>query len=444
MILVRLAAADLRTSWRVWAGLCAVSAVAALAGSVPGVLVVGGLRTPGVRGLALLSIAGTTAAFGLIAILVVVSAVVRLTAGLLERTYALWQLAGVTPRGVRVTVLVQTALVAVLGAVVGAAAAGVVVPAAVDAALAGASGLDGVRVAASWAEAVVVVGLTVTAAVVAGLSGSRRAATTPLLLGVGPGVRGRRPPILRATVAALLTALAASMLAGLPASVPDGAASALLIGPVLVAAVAVLGRSVGAPVVRLWTAAVPASASVSFALARAAVRRAAARSDTTLAALLVAVALPTALVGGQRTAATATGDDATGSGSAVTTVLVLSGPVLLAAVGAAATAAMAARDRAQEREQLLAVGATPALPVAVAALEGVVLGVSGTLIAAATVGVSVIAEWAVLVGRYPSTRPIVPVAVLVVIGALCTALVVLSSFLPAVPGRTRRRTSPGD
>lgn len=443
MILARLVAADLRTSWRVWSGLCTVCAVAAVAGSVPGVLVVGGLRTPGVRGLALLSIAGTTAAFGLVAILVVVSAVVRLTAALLERTYALWQLAGVTPRGVRWTVLVQTALVALLGAVLGVAATGVVVPATVGAALAGASGLDGIRVAASWPEAVVVVGSTVTAAVVAGLSGSRSAATTPPLLGVGRGASGGRSWISRVVLAAVLAALAGSMLAGLPAAVPDGAASALLIGPVLVAAVAVLGRSVGAPVVRLWTAAVPASASVSFGLARAAVRRAAARSDTTLAALLVAVALPTALIGGQRTAASAVGG-VSGSGSAVTTVLVLSGPVLLAAVGAAATAAMAARDRAQEREQLLAVGATPALPVAVAALEGVVLGVSGALIGAVVVGVSVIAEWAVLVGQYPATRPIVPAGVLVVIGGLCTALVVVSSLLPALPRRTRRPPVPGD
>ncbi|MGN6409567.1 MAG: hypothetical protein ACTHMH_14555, partial [Curtobacterium sp.] len=282
MILARLAAADLRTSWRVWSGLCAVCAVAAVAGSVPGVLVVGGLRTPGVRGLALLSIAGTTAAFGLVAILVVVSAVVRLSAGLLERTYALWQLVGVTPRGVRWTVLVQTAAVAVVGAAVGAAVAGVVVPATVGAALAGASGLDGIRVAASWPEALSVIVLTSVTAVVAGLGGSRRAATTPPLLGAGPGTDGRRPPVLRATVAALLAALAASMLAGLPASVPHGAASALLIGPVLVAAVAVLGRWVGAFVVRLWTAVVPANAWVSFGLARAAVRRAAARSDTAL------------------------------------------------------------------------------------------------------------------------------------------------------------------
>lgn len=432
MILVRLAAADLRTSWRVWSGLCAVCAVAAVAGSVPGALVVGGLRTPGVRGLALLSIAGTTAAFALVAILVVVSAVVRLTAGLLERTYALWQLAGVTPRGVRWTVLVQTAVVAVVGAAVGTAVAGVVVPTAVGAALAGASGLDGVRVAVSWPEALSVIALTVVAAVIAGLAGSRRAATTPPLLGAGPGTDGHRPPIVRVAVAALLTALAVSMLAGLPASVPHGAASALLIGPVLVAAVAVLGRWIGAPVVRLWTAVVPANTWVSFGLARAAVRRAAARSDTALAALLIAVALPTALVGGQRTAGSATGA-ATGSGSTATTLLVLSGPVLLAAVGAAATAAMASRDRAREREQLLAVGATPALPVGVAALEGVVLGVSGTLVAAVTVAVTVAAEWGVLAEQYPSTRPVLPVALLLVVGGSCTALVVLTSLLPALP-----------
>jgi putative ABC transport system permease protein len=436
VIVAQLAAADLRSSWRVWCGLFAVCAVAAVAGSVPGTLVVGGLQTPDVRGLAMLSIAGTTAAFALIAVLVVVSAVVRLTAALLVRTYGLWQLAGVTPRGVRWTMLLQTALVSTTGAVAGAAAAAVVVPPAVSAALLDSNGLADVRVAASWVEAIVVVVVTAGAAVVAGAPGSRRAAATSQSAVLGNAPVGRRSVAVRATVVVLLVALAGSMLAGLPASVPDGAAPALLIGPVLVAAVAVLGRTVGAPAVRLWTALVPASTSVAFGLARAAVRWSASRSDTTLAALLVAVGLPTGLVGGQRTAASAVGADVPGGAGA--TVLVLSGPVLLAAIGAAATAAMAARDRARERDQLKAVGASPGLPVGVAALEGLVLGITGTLVAAAVVGVAVTAEWAVLVGGHPGARPVFPLVLLGAVGVFSTALVVVSSVLPALPARRRR------
>ena len=435
MITARLAVADLRSSWRIWCGLFAVAAVAAVAGSVPGVLIVGGLRTPDVRGLAMLSVAGTTAAFALIAVLVVVSTIVTLTAALLARTYGLWQLVGVTPRGVRWTMLLQTALVSSAGAVAGAAAAVVVVPPGVSAALLDSNGLAGVRVAPSWGEALVVVVVVVGAAVVAGASGSRRAAATSPSAELGnPPVR-RRSVAVRATVVVLLVALAGSMLAGLPASVPDGAAPALLIGPVLVAAIAVLGRAVGGPVVRLWTALVPAGVSVAFGLARAAVRWSSTRSDTTLAALSVAVGLPAALVGGQLTAASAVGADAPGGAGA--TVLVLSGPVLLAAVGAAATAAMAARDRARERDQLRAAGASPGLPVRVAALEGLVLGVTGTLVAAAVVGVAVTAEWAVLVGEYTRARPVFPVVLLGALGAFSTVLVVVSSVLPALPARRR-------
>jgi putative ABC transport system permease protein len=436
MITAQLAVADLRSSWRVWCGLFAVCAVAAIAGSVPGTLVVGGLETPDVRGLAMLSIAGTTAAFALIAVLVVVSAIVRLTAALLDRTYGLWQLAGVTPRGVRWTMLLQTALVSTAGAVAGTAVAVGVVPPAVSAALLDSNGLADVRVAPSWGEAFVVVVVTAGAAILAGASGSRRAAATSPSTGLGAPTVSRRSAAVRATVAVLLVALAGSMLAGVPASIPDGAAPALLIGPVLVAAVAVLGRTVGTPAVRVWTAIVPTGASVAFGLAHAAVRWSSTRSDTTLAALLVAVGLPTALVGGQRTAASAIGADTPGGAGA--TVLVLSGPVLLAAIGAAATAAMAARDRARERDQLRAIGASPGLPVRVAALEGLVLGVTGTLVAAAVVAVAVTAEWAVLVGEYPGARPIFPMALLGAVAVFSTGLVVVSSVLPALPASRRR------
>lgn len=431
MILAQLAAADVRSSWRVWAGLFTVCAVAAVAGSVPGVLIVTGLQTPGVRGLALLSIAGTTAAFGLISVLIVVSAVVRLTAGLLERTYALWQLAGVTPRGVRVTMLVQTTVVATCGATVGAVAATILVPALVSASVADASGLAGVDVVSSGPEAIAVALFTIAAAVLAALPGSRRAANTAPLLLLGAGPVRRRTPVVRITVVVLLTTLAAGMLAGLPRSVPQGAAPALLIGPVLIAVVAVLGRWIGAPTVRLWTAAVPGRTSVAFGLARATVRWATSRSDTTLAALLIAIGLPAALVGGQRTAASAAGATSVPAGGSGATLLILSGPVLLAAIGAAATAAMATRDRAQEREQLRAVGASPGLTLGVAVLEGLVLSGTGLLIAGVTVVIAVCAEWAVLVPSYPSARPTVPVDVVLGTGVFCTVLVVASTLLPA-------------
>jgi putative ABC transport system permease protein len=136
-----------------------------------------------------------------------------------------------------------------------------------------------------------------------------------------------------------------------------------------------------------------------------------------------------------RTAASVVG--AGTSGGAGATVLVLSGPVLLAAIGAAATAAMASRDRARERDQLRAVGASGGLPVRIAALEGLVLGVTGTLVAAVLVVVAVVAEWAVLVGSYPAARPAVPVALLLSIGLFSTTLVVISSVLPALPTRSR-------
>ncbi|AOX65163.1 hypothetical protein BJK06_04790 [Curtobacterium sp. BH-2-1-1] len=382
--------------------------------------------------MALLSISGTTAAFGLIAVLVVVSAVVRLTTALLERTYALWQLAGVTPRGVRATMLTETTVVAAVGAIVGAVTATAFVPALVSESLTGASGLRGVRIAGSWWEAIAVVCLTLVAAILGAVPGSRRAAAVSPLIVLRAAPERRKSIVVRVIVAGLLTALALAMLSGLPRSVADGAAPALLIGPLLVAAVAVLGRTVAGTVVRLWTALVPERTSVGFSLARASTRWSTSRSDTTLAALLIAVGLPTALIGGQRTAVTAMQGGAPGESSAGATALLLSGPILLAAIGAAATAAMTARDRAREGEQLRAVGASPGLPLLVAAFEGLIISVTGVLTAAATVGLAVVAEWVALVGTYPASRPVFPLGVLTFAGAACGGLIVVSALLPAV------------
>ncbi|OII06913.1 FtsX-like permease family protein [Curtobacterium sp. MCBA15_008] len=393
-----------------------------------------GIHTSGIRGLALFSIAGTVLAFTVVAVLVVLTSVMGLTVSLLRRTYALWQIVGVTPRAVTVAVLVQLIVVAVSGAVVGAVAGGLVAPAVVQRLLQDATGLETLRVSDSLTAVAVVAILTVGVALVGGLGAARRAGRTPAVLVLRDASAGRRRrPVRRAVTALLLLALAAQMLTTLPTSLDSGAAQAVLIGPVLVATVAVLGRIVSTPVLHSWTAMVPGR-FVAFWLAQATVRWSVARSDGALAALLVAIGLPAALVAGQQTVGTVLGGATARSGG---TLLILGGPVLLAAVGAAAISFMASRDREREQALLSQVGGTPALQVIVAVFEGLVLVLTAFLLAVLAVAVTVTAEWALLVGAHPQARPVWAIGTLLSGAAITGPLMVAATLFPMLSVRRR-------
>jgi putative ABC transport system permease protein len=437
--IVRLIAADLVDSWRVWLGALAVSIAASLGASVPGVLVVTGLNIPGVPGIALLSIAGTVLAFTVVAVVVVLTSVMRLTVSLLAPTYALWQLAGVTPGTVAVTLMAQLAVVAAAGGTIGAALGAMSAPPLVTTWLHGAVGLSMVRPISTPAGSFGVAVVTTVIAMLAGIGAAVRAGRTPpvAVMRTDEGVDRRGRTVVRVLLVATLSALALQMILTIPGALQTGAAQALLVGPVLIAAVAVAGTAVTAPVGRWWTALVPERSSVSFAIARATVAWSGTRSATAVAALVVAIGLPSALVAGQRTLATVLGEHASGTG---TTSLVLGGPVLLAAVGAAATVFMAGRDRGREQRLLATVGATPAFGVAVAALEGVILLVTAAVVATGVVAVVSVAEWIVLIGGHPTARPVLPVAELVLVTAVCAPLVIAAAVVPSLgPGRKATR-----
>jgi putative ABC transport system permease protein len=429
--ILRFIAADLVDSWRVWLGALIVSIAASLAASVPGVLVVTGLTIPGLPGIALFSIAGTVLAFTVIAVVVVLTSVMRLTVSLLAPTYALWQLAGVTPRTVAVALMVQLAVVAAAGGAIGATLGAVSAPPLVTTWLHGATGLGLVRPVSAPVESTAVAVVTTVIALLAGIGAAVRAGRTlPIVVIRAEEGRERRgKTVVRVVVVAALSALALQMVLTIPSALRTGAAQALLVGPVLVAAIAVAGGAISAPVCRWLTALIPERLSVSFAIARATVAWSATRSASTVAALVVAIGLPSALVAGQRTVATVLGEHTSGSG---TTALVLGGPVLLAAVGAAATMFMAGRDRDREQSLLTTIGATPGFGVAVAALEGAILLFTGAVVATGVVAVVSVAEWMVLVGGHTAARPVLPIAELVAVTAVCAPLVIAAAVVPAL------------
>jgi len=439
----RLVFADMVGSARIWLGSFIVVAIAAFAATVPAALTETGLRDGTLAGLALVAIAGTVTVLSGVATVVVVGTVMRLTVALRRRSYALWQTVGVSPARVRSIVVAQLLVVAVVGAVLGAAVGALVVPGAVESALQGSNGVDTLSIVVSPIGAAVAAAVVVVVAVLAGDGAARRAArTSPLeVLRASPAARRARSwP--RWVLAALLLAVVVQMLSGLAGSAAAGSgAAAILIGPLLVAVVAVLGPVVFPRVMRQWTALVPAAASASWYVARANTLYAVDRSSTVVASLLVAVAVPGTFAAGQGTLAGAlailAGTDDPGADTGGTTLLVLGGPVLLAAAGAAAATVMSSGARAREGALLSAAGAPPGFGVATALWEAVIQLGTAALLAVAVVAVTVGAESLVLSTVAPGTAPDFAVGTVVTVFALSSVGILLATLVPTLATRNQ-------
>lgn len=425
---LRLATAELRTSWQIWFGACVVAAAAAVAASIPATLLEAALRVGGVAGLALGSIAGTAMLFTVIAVLGAFAPVMRLTISLTGRTLALWQVVGVLPRTVTVIVLVEVSAVSATGGVIGTAAGAAVAPALVADWLRSASGFAGITPEISWSGAPVVVVAVVFVAVVGSIRaavGAGRTAPALILRGAPPAARSM---VARSILAAALVAVVAQMLITLPGTVRSGAPSSVLIGPLIIATVATLGRAVAVPLLAAWTI-VGSRMSTVFSIARSSAIWSAQRSSAAVVALLLAIGLPAAVEAGSRTVAPVVGAAHHGTGG---TLILLGGPTLLGAVGGAAVTFMTSRARHREQSIFRAMGAAPSFGIAGAVVESVSLLGTALLLATIAVVVTALAEWTVLVGSYPAVRPAVPVGTLLQAGALCTPLVLAASVAPVL------------
>lgn len=436
MITLRLAAADLTDSWRIWTGAFLLAAGAVAASAVPATLVSTATAVRGVEGLALASIAGTGTAFTLIALISVLSPVMRLTVTLRQRTIALWQSVGVLPRTVALVVLTQVAIVSALGGACGGICGYLIAPELVRRWLTASAGLDDVPVALSGSTCFVFAGVAIGVAV----AGSVRAAARITRTSVAQTLRGartRRSRWVGTVTAALLCCLLAQMLSALPASVPSGAAPSALIGAVVVATVAALGTLISVPLLKSWTRLLEIVAPV-MVIARAGAVWSSEQSSTVLTALLVAIGIPSALEAGRSTAGSALATHSTTNSGAL--FLVLAGPVLLGAAGAAAVAFMSSTQRSRETAALGAMGASRSFRLTAAAVEGLFLAVTGAFLATIATFTTAFAEWAVVAGTYPSAVPVIPVGTLLTITSLTTPLVVAATTLPAAADMKRFRS----
>ena len=458
--MIRVIFADMRSSVRVWLGATIVVAVAAFASTVPAVLIEAGARaldsggglvlggsldqanSAALAGLALITIAVAVIVLTTIATIVVLGSVMRLTVALRRRSYALWQTIGISPAQVRVIVLSQLVVVAIVGSVVGALVGAAAVPGLATSALRGSNGVDAFTLASSPGAAAAVVAFVVVVAVAGGAPAARRASRTrPLEVLRETPVAARVRLWPRWVGAAIMVALVAQLLSTLPASVANGTGSqSILIGPLLVAATALLGPVIFAPVMRWWTAIVPPSASASWFIARANTLFATDRSSTVIASLLIAVALPGSFAAGQATSGAAAAilqDAAADENFAGSLALILGGPVLLAAAGAAAATVMSSGARSREAALLSAAGAVPGFSLRTALGEAAIQVGTAAILAVALVAITAVSQALVLSTIAPGVRPDFAVPIVLGTLALTTAAILLATLVPTLATRNQ-------
>lgn len=391
--MLRLVLSDLVANLRIWVGVLLVAAATAAVGTVAAAEIETAVRTGGTVSLALYAISGTVLLFATLTTIVVLGSVVELAVALQRRSYALWQLVGIGPGRVRLVVHAQLAIVALAGAVLGAAAVTPALPALFRFFLGGSSGLQDVRPRFGPVAAMAVGGFVLAVTTLSGARGARQAGRVPPLQSLrSADVPLRRVGPARWIGAAALLTVVLLVAATVPGTAPERLSVPLmLVAPLTAAALAAVGPALYPAFARGWTAAVPSTASAAWYLARNSVEYHVTRSTAAISPFMVAVALSgglataTAISGAATSRATGADPGAVGTG---TVVLLIGGPVFLALLGSTATILIASRSREREFALVQAAGSTRATVVAAAALEAVIYAVTAVALGAVAVAVT--------------------------------------------------------
>ncbi|WP_033337725.1 ABC transporter permease family protein [Catenuloplanes japonicus] len=377
---------DFAANLRIWVGALLVAAATAAVGTVVAAEIQTAVEIGGMPGLALASVSGTVLLFGTVAAMIVLSSVTTLTVSLQQRAYALWQLIGIRPGHVRLVVTAQLVIVAVLGGIAGCLAAAPGLPALFRFVFADATGMPEIHPRFGVVAALGVLAFVVTVVLTAGGRAARRAAgTAPIDLLRRPDTPDAGLGAGRWIAGLTSLALATLMISTLPSDPEKLTTPLMALAPLTAGALAAFGPVYLAPLIRLWTALVPARVSGAWFLARHTTADHLSRSTAAISPLMVAVALAGGLYAADGTANTGPGL------SAGTAVLLAGGPLLLSVLGAAVTVLMSGQLRSRESALVRAAGATTATVLGAAAAEAVIYAVTATALGAIAVAVTAIA-----------------------------------------------------
>ena len=429
--MMHLLLADLRTQWRAWLGVFVLAATAGLVLSL-GVsvaetgFVLGGEFQEGLAGMA-----GMILMFSAVSATGVLSSVAALTVQLQQRSYALWQLLGARSGAVGAIVMVQLLLVSLLGSLLGMAAAPPLARAMFTWGFPADSILYGIQT--SFGPPTVVGTLLAVCLLVllGGWRPARRAARTePLQVLREPEPKGKTMGWLRWVMS--LVALGAVYGISVELFVP-GSDPALtpLIAPAMAAVVLFLGPFLYPLVLSAWTALLPGRVSPAWFLARHQAQHRLSYGTAAITPLFVGISLTGGLL-------TAAATQFKGESVAVEQlVIMLGGPILLAAVASAVVVFMSSRTRGQELGLLQASGATHRTLVRTALCEALIYVVTACLLSAVVIVASGAVIAAGLSVSEPGTAPSFAFGAALVVAGLGGLLVLVATVVPTVAGLRR-------
>ena len=338
------------------------------------------------------SVGSVVIAFSSVAAVAVLALTANLTVDTQRRSYALWQLANMKPRLVSAVVLVQLVVVAVLGAICGTLLTTITFPPLFP-------WVFGARV--EYAQAVPRVGAALMPFVwlavagtflCGGLKGARSAGrTSPLAVLRESKPRRAGMTWMRVLLFAGLAIGAWQVAAIMIGSVPGVVMNWSLYLPILTTAgIAAVGPLAFAAILKAWTSVVPQSRWNAWYVARHTARFGLSASTSVETPIMVGFGLVAGIYSvmsiwadysGQH-GMTFTGLDWTAA------ILMMGGPVLLCAIGAAVSVVMTSKSRTRDVALLIAGGAQPRTLLAAAVCEAFIHAVTATLAGMAAVVVS--------------------------------------------------------
>jgi putative ABC transport system permease protein len=325
-----------------------------------------------------------------------------------------------------IVVLTQLGIVGAVGAAVGCLVAVPVFPALFVWAFREWSNMQGISLHLGIISMLIVVAAITVVVMIGGLRGARRASRTQPI----EALRDPEPPIVTALTVGGAVAVAGNL---------DGSATlsgfsghAILLTPLLAAALAAAGPRVFPLVLRAWTSLVPSHMSASWFLARNSARYRLSQSNAAISPLMVAIAL----AGGLYTLAAtldaallARGGSTTSTGLALEgVVILLGGPLLLSAVAAAATVFMSGRARQREFALIQAAGSTQSVISLAAIWEAVIYTMTATILGT----IATVAGGLIIASELSLALPVVSFSTIGLIAAGGLVLILIATIAPTV------------
>lgn len=437
--MTRLLFADLGAEWRLWLGASVAILAAAVLGALDAVFFATAAAIGGDGGRDMGNANGIIAMFNGVTAIVVISSVSTLTVALARRQHALWQLVGVTPRRVTEIVLGQ---VAVLGMVCGILGTVIAFPLAQPAFNLLAETISTIAGRGYQAQfplpaAIWTIVIITLVALASALHGARRAARVrPIEALRELEYRERRMSWGRWVVVGLCITIGTPLtLTVVNASAMTGMSAVPMLGPVLTATFSALTPVLLPSIVRAWTSIVPARLSPSWYLARANALHKLSVSSSVVSPILTAGALVGGLFTAFATLSNAmfieTGRRPSDADSTALLIM-LGGPVLLAAIGAGMTIMMSARSRERDLALLAVAGGTRRSAIQAAAFESLIYTATAMLGAMIIIVVQGLLTAGLLSVQVPGTTPTIEFVPMLLVSIAGLVLVTLATVIPVI------------